>query len=213
MSGTSADIRLLLLDMDGTLTPVRSPWQYVHEVFGLWDGLGQDLLNAWLAGRISYLEFCDRDAAAWSEAGHSLEEVLGVLSTIPVPQETLDFLRQVTARGIRIAIISTGFVYTAKTILAQSGIDPDTVGLACNSLLLEEGVIQPRLDVIAGDDLRGKAAWSRRFMNRFQATPETAGAIGDSSADVPMFESVKHCFRVTGPEQLCQVGWLSQEVD
>ena len=201
-------VKLVLLDMDGTLTTVTSPWQYVHEQLGIWEAKGLPLLNSWLEGEISYETFCIEDAKAWSDHGLDLGQVHEILATIPVPDETYAFLRRVDRQGASIAIISTGFDYNARLIMARAGIPIEGVAVAANGLAEGGGgVIVPSLNVVAGDGDGGKAAWSRRMMVRHGVGPAETGAVGDSSADIPMFESVEHHFKVTGPRDLALVPW------
>ena len=55
----------MVFDLDGTLTPVRSVWQYIHEALGMWDADARLHQAAFEHGTISYGEFCARDAAHW----------------------------------------------------------------------------------------------------------------------------------------------------
>ena len=201
-------IRLALLDMDGTLTTVTSPWQYVHEQLGIWEAKGLPLLDSWLEGEISYETFCIEDAKAWSDLGLNLDQVYEILATIPVPPQTDAFLGKLHRQGTSIAIISTGFSYNARVIFERAGIPLEEVAIAANELAEKDGVIVPALNVVAGDGAGGKAAWSRRMMERYGATPAETGAVGDSSADIPMFESVEHHFKVSGPKDLHLIPWI-----
>ncbi len=201
-------IKLVLLDMDGTLTTVTSPWQYVHEQLGIWEAKGLPLLNSWLEGEISYETFCIEDAKAWSDHGLSLQQVYEILAAIPVPKATDEFLLDLHRKGISIAIISTGFTFNARVIMERAGIPLDAVSIAANELAEEDGVIVPALNVVAGAGDGGKAAWSQRLMERHGATPAQTGAVGDSSADIPMFESVEHHYKVTGPKDLSLIPWI-----
>lgn len=201
-------IKQVLLDMDGTLTTETSPWQYVHEQVGIWEAKGLPYLEAWLAGKISYEEFCIRDAAAWSQAGLSLGRVLEILSTIPVPQQTYDFLGRCKRLGVRPSIISTGFEFNAELILGQAGFQAGEADIAANRLVEIEGVIRPVLNVVVGEGPNGKRQWARKLLELHGTPPEHAGAIGDSSADIPLFESVEFSMRVAGPSDLASVPWL-----
>lgn len=201
-------VKLVLLDMDGTLTTVTSPWQYVHEQLGIWEAKGLPLLNSWLEGDISYETFCIEDARAWSDHGLNLEQVYEILATIPVPPQTDAFLSNLHRQGINIAIISTGFSYNAGVIMERAGIPVKEVAIAANELAENDGEIVPALNVVAGDGAGGKAAWSRRMMELHGAAPAETGAVGDSSADIPMFESVEHHFKVSGPKDLPDIPWL-----
>ena len=57
--------RAVLFDLDGTLTPVTSVWQHIHEALGLWDSEARRHQHEFELGAISYEEFCVRDAAHW----------------------------------------------------------------------------------------------------------------------------------------------------
>lgn len=55
-------IRIVFFDCDGTLTKVKSSWQYLHERLGLWDDHADAFQHRYRAGEIDYEEFCRRDA-------------------------------------------------------------------------------------------------------------------------------------------------------
>ena len=58
--------RALALDVCGVLTTHRSVWQFIHEELGLWEGAAVRFQEEFIAGAISYREFCERDAALWA---------------------------------------------------------------------------------------------------------------------------------------------------
>ena len=57
--------KLVVFDIDGTITRHISSWRYIHEKLGLWDVLAQKYREQFIAGRISYRKFCELDAAEW----------------------------------------------------------------------------------------------------------------------------------------------------
>ena len=57
--------RLIVFDIDGTITRHISSWRYIHEKMGLWDVLARKYQEQFLAGKISYKRFCELDAAHW----------------------------------------------------------------------------------------------------------------------------------------------------
>ena len=73
--------RLVTLDLDGTLTRERSVWEYIHKQLGKWYGFAEDYQNQFLAGKISYEEFCERDAQVWK--GMKVKELLEIVKTVP----------------------------------------------------------------------------------------------------------------------------------
>jgi phosphoserine phosphatase len=115
-------ISSVIFDLDGTLTKVPSPWQYVHERIGVWETTACHFLNEWLAGGISYEEFCRRDATLWN--GRTVREIHGFLDEIHFNQHVPAVVEQLVARKIPSIIISSGFKYVASKIQQQCGWDP-----------------------------------------------------------------------------------------
>ena len=57
--------KLAIFDLDGTLTQERSIWEYIHKQLGKWVGFAEAYQKKFLAGLISYEEFCELDAKVW----------------------------------------------------------------------------------------------------------------------------------------------------
>ena len=51
-------IKVVFFDCDGTLTAVKSSWQYLHERLGLWDDHAEEFQELFREGKIDYAEFC-----------------------------------------------------------------------------------------------------------------------------------------------------------
>ena len=115
-------ISSVIFDLDGTLTMVPSPWQYVHQRLGVWDNTASHFLNEWLDGRICYDEFCRRDAGLWS--GRSLDEIHSFLDEIDLNRHVPAVVDRLVERRIPSIIISSGFKYVASKIQQQCGWDP-----------------------------------------------------------------------------------------
>src|SRR5215831_3477821 len=115
-------ISSVIFDLDGTLTKVPSPWQYVHERIGVWETTACHFLNEWLAGGISYEEFCRRDATLWN--GRTVGEIHGFLDEIHFNRHVPAIVEQLVARKIPSIIISSGFKYVASKIQQQCCWDP-----------------------------------------------------------------------------------------
>jgi phosphoserine phosphatase len=203
----AAPLRLLLLDMDGTLTNVKSPWQFVHEQIGRWEQDGLPLLNRYLAGQLDYLDFCRLDVDTWTDAGLDLAQVEALLDRIEVPTVTVEFLKRAHGAGLKLAIISTGFLRCAHRILDAAGIPPEARLVAANTLTESEGRLRPVIHVGDGGN-NGKDVWSRRFLALHGVTSAQAGALGDGETDRPMFNSVGTWWKVRGPEDLAAKGEL-----
>jgi phosphoserine phosphatase len=110
-------ISSVIFDLDGTLTKTPSPWQYVHERLGLWDGTACHHLDEWLAGKISYEEFCRRDTSLWN--GRTVNEIHSYLDEIEWNRHVPSVIDKLVAARIPSVIISSGFKYVAAKIQEQ----------------------------------------------------------------------------------------------
>jgi phosphoserine phosphatase len=75
------NFKLAIFDLDGTLTRERSIWEYIHIRLGKWYGFAEEYQKQFLAGKISYEEFCERDAQVWK--GMRVEELLEIVKAVP----------------------------------------------------------------------------------------------------------------------------------
>jgi phosphoserine phosphatase len=115
-------ISTVIFDLDGTLTTTPSPWQHIHERFGLWRDTACVYMDEWRSGSISYEEFCRRDAGLW--AGRSLKEIEGLLDEIDLNRHVPLVVQNLVDRRIPSIIISSGFRYVARRIQKKCGWQP-----------------------------------------------------------------------------------------
>lgn len=194
---------LLLLDLDGTLTPVRSPWRYVYERLGIWDSIGETVLSRYRSGAIDYTAFCRFDVEAWEEAGAGLETVEGILDEISFPSESLAFLETVLKAGISTTIVSTGFERVARNLAERIGMPfKRDFRPVINGIRIMEGRLEPILRVHEGETPRGKGPWARRLVRLSNVPLERTFAVGDGVSDTLMFAHVGRGFSVRGPRDL-----------
>ena len=99
-------ISSVIFDLDGTLTNVPSPWQFVHERLGVWENTACYHLDHWLSGKISYEEFCQRDTSLWN--GRSVDEIYSYLDEIEWNRHVPAVVEKLVAMRIPSVIISSG---------------------------------------------------------------------------------------------------------
>jgi phosphoserine phosphatase len=159
---------------------VRSVWQHLHESLGQWDGAADRHQRAYLAGEISYEEFCARDAAHWK--GRRIEELKAIADGIPYRGRARDAVDRLKASGTVLGVVSTGL-----TILSDRA--HQELGLAfsmANRLLAEEGVVTGGVEVNVRHGHKGEAV--ETFCRRFDLDPRRVISVGDSEGDISMFE-------------------------
>lgn len=174
--------KLVIFDLDGTLTQERSIWEYIHKKLGKWYGFAEEYQNLFLAGKISYEEFCERDALVWK--GMRVEELLEIAQTVPFHpgvDELINFLKK---KGLKLSMVSSGLSILTNWVHQKYGFDYSV----SNDLLHENGVLTGKVKIQVYFDK--KAKWVRKILNQLEVKPEEVIVVGDSRGDIDMFQMV-----------------------
>lgn len=171
--------KLAIFDLDGTLTRERSIWEYIHVRLEKWHGFAEEYQDQFLAGKISYQEFCERDARVWK--GMRVEEVLEIVKTVPFHPGVDKLIACLKQRGLKLAMVSSGLSLLSDWVHQQFEFDYSV----SNDLLHENGVLTGEVRIQVYFDK--KAEWVERILQQYQISPEEAIAIGDSRGDIDMF--------------------------
>jgi phosphoserine phosphatase len=174
--------KLVVFDLDGTLTRERSIWEYIHIRLGKWYGFAEEYQKQFLAGNISYEEFCEHDAQVWR--GMKVEELLEIVKTVsfhPGADELIAYFKQ---KGLKLSVVSSGLSILSNWVHRKYGFDYSV----SNDLLQENGVLTGKVKIQIYYDK--KAEWVKRILETFHVKREEAIAIGDSIGDIDMFQMV-----------------------
>ena len=180
--GKKGQFKLVIFDLDGTLTQERSIWEYIHKQLGKWYGFAEEYQNLFLAGKISYEEFCERDALVWK--GMRVEELLEIAQTGPFHpgvDELINFLKQ---KGLKLSMVSSGLSILTNWVHQRYGFDYSV----SNNLLHENGILTGKVKIQVYYDK--KAEWVEKILKQFGMRLEEVIAIGDSRGDIDMFQMV-----------------------
>lgn len=172
--------RAVLFDLDGTLTPVPSVWQHIHERLGLWEREALRHQAAFERGDIDYAEFCARDAAHWK--GMVESDLRAVTDAIPYRPGARECVSALQKRGLLVGVVSTGL-----TLLAERAIHD--LGLAyaiANRLVARGGVLTGEVKINVEHGRKGEAV--DLFCGQFGVDYRDVIAVGDSDGDISMFE-------------------------
>lgn len=174
--------RAVLFDLDGTLTDPASVWKYLHERLQLW-GAGADRYQEEFRNtRISYQEFCARDAACWRGMPISkLRAFADEIDLRPGAHELIAFLR---ARNLLIGVVSTGLTLLADRVSRELQMD----FCIANHLITEGGRVTGEVEIRVEHGRKDLPV--SLFCKRFSILPEQVVAVGDSEGDLSMFRTV-----------------------
>jgi len=172
--------KLVIFDLDGTLTQERSVWEYVHKRLGKWYGFAEEYQKQFLAGKIPYEEFCERDARVWK--GMRVQELQEIVQTVPFHAGADELIPYLKKKDLRLAMISSGLSLLSDWVHRKYGFDFSV----SNDLLHENGILTGKVKIQVYYDQ--KAEWVKRILKEFGIKPEEAIAVGDSKGDIDMFQ-------------------------
>lgn len=176
-------IKAVIFDLDGTLTPVHSVWQYIHERLGTWESQGLKSLEAFLAGEITYQQFADRDVGSWIGVTRSTME--SIVSEIPLRSGAEAAAAELRRRGVRMAILSSGLDLLAVPVAERLGIDL----CVANGLGFTDGIVDGSVRIRV--PWHGKPDQLPYICRSLEVDPDEVAVVGDGVGDAPLFPMVR----------------------
>lgn len=175
------NVRLVVFDVDGTLTRHSSIWWRLHELFGTTKE-GRLYFDQYFAGEINYEQWADLDAALWSgESVSKVKEIVSATELVPGVRETIATLNN---HGIKTAILSGGLDIMADDIAKRAGIEY----VLTNKLGYKDGILTGTVENIIG--WAEKADHIQTILDHFNVTLEETAFVGDGRNDISVLSVV-----------------------
>jgi phosphoserine phosphatase len=171
--------KLVIFDLDGTLTKERSIWEYIHKQLGKWFGFAEEYQKKFLAGEISYDRFCELDAVVWK--GMKVEALSRIVQKVPFHSGVDELIGHLKQKGLKLTMVSSGLSLLSSWVHQRYGFDYSV----SNDLLYEDGILTGKVKIQVYYDQ--KAVWVKRILKQFRVKPEEIIAIGDSKGDLELF--------------------------
>jgi len=172
--------KLVIFDLDGTLTQERSIWEYIHKQLGKWYGFAEEYQKKFLAGEIFYDRFCELDAEVWK--GMKVEALSEIVQRVPFHSGVDELIGYLKQKGLKLAMVSSGLSLLANWVHQRYGFDYSV----SNDLLHENGSLTGEVKIQVYYDK--KAVWAKKILKQFRVKPEEMIAIGDSKGDLDLFQ-------------------------
>jgi phosphoserine phosphatase len=175
-------IKVAFFDCDGTLTNVRSSWEYLHRRLNIWDNNADHYQTLFKEGKIDYYDFCRRDALLWK--GLHVSRVVDMLQDIAYHNGSFEVIKALKKRGVYTVILSTGLSFLVEKVKNDLGMD-----MALSNELLYEG------DSLTGKikiniEFNKKGCVVEKILKEIGVDRAESCAIRDGEGDAGMFESV-----------------------
>jgi len=172
-------VRLVVFDMEGTLTTDPTVWELMHLKVGTWESHGRPYWERYKAGEIHYDEFARMDVATWKGAAEELLEA--AVREVPLMPGCADLMRFLDARGVRTAIVSNGLERLGLRLAREFGVG----SIVANREVVRNGRLTGELELLAPFGAKGDAL--RRIAAEMGIRKPQVMAVGDGPADVEMF--------------------------
>lgn len=173
--------RLVVFDVDGTLTKVASSWQFLHEKLGTWDK-GRRYAEQFFRGAITYEDWARLDASLWT--GLKLETVQKIVDDMPYTDGAREVITTLRSGGLKVVLISAGLSLVTERIEREIGVDDSLA----NDLKVENGFLTGHVEVNVS--VHNKDAVLCRMLEKFDLRMDECAAVGDDETLIPLFEKV-----------------------
>lgn len=181
-------VKLVGLDMDGVLVPVKNSWNVLHEHFGALAEADM-LAKAFFEGKmLSYYEWLYAATKLWVEKARRpvlRREIEEVLSRIPLTPGFAEVVAELKRRGKRVVVVSGGVSLLAERVAREVGADEWYASLL---VFDREGRLVPGGIPLVEAGKKDKVL--REVMARLGAEPSEAAFVGDSEWDREAFAAV-----------------------
>jgi len=174
-------IKLVVFDVDGTLTQHTSVWWRLHELFGTTKE-GRIYFDQYFAGEISYQQWADYDAALWK--GQPVEPVMDVVRNTRLVDGAAEAVHILREYNIKTAILSGGLDVMANDIARRVGID----FVLTNKLIHKNGYLTGTVENVIG--WAEKAKYIHQIFEHFSVSPQETAFVGDGRNDMSVFSVV-----------------------
>jgi phosphoserine phosphatase len=170
--------KLIIFDIDGTITRHISSWRYIHEKLGLWQKRAFAYQEQFFAGKISYRKFCELDAAHWR--GMSENRIRKIFDGVLYSRNAVACIKKLDAMGFRMAAISTGLQFMPDRIMKELKFDY----ALSNRLISRTGRLTGGVKINIEHGAKDKRL--RMIFKRFAVKPREVICVGDSQGDIPL---------------------------
>jgi HAD superfamily PSPase-like hydrolase len=173
--------KLIIFDIDGTITEHVSSWQLIHEKLNIWNEFASGYQDRFLAGKISYKKFCELDAACWK--GLPEKQVAGLFNPLAYTKNARACVKRLKRLGFKLAAVSTGLQYTGERLKHELSLDY----ILTNRLFARNGILTGRVKI---DITHGrKCEVVKNILKTFKVRAREAIGVGDSEGDISLLRN------------------------
>ncbi len=199
--------KLIVFDIDGTITRHISSWRYIHEKLGIWNDRAFRYQEDFLAGKISYRRFCSLDAAHWKGIPES--RLRTIFKGVRYSKNAVSSIAKLKKLGFKLAAVSTGLQFMTDRVRKELRFDYAIANrLICRGGKLTGGV---RVNLEHG----AKHTILAKIFRKFNVKPCESISVGDSAGDIPLAKNSGYsiAFNCSSPDLAKTVDYNCRTTD
>ena len=173
--------RLIIFDIDGTITRHVSSWQLIHEKLKMWDKMASRYQDRFRAGKISYKRFCELDAACWK--GLPEKNISSLFTPVAYTKNAKSCIKKLKKRGFKLAAVSTGLQYIGEQLKDELSLDY----VLTNTLLAQRGRLTGKVKINITHGKKYRVV--KDIMRILKVRASETISIGDNEGDISLIRN------------------------
>ena len=170
--------KLIVFDIDGTITRHISSWRYIHERLRIWSSRAFHYQEDFFAGRISYRKFCELDASHWK--GMRISRIRSIFNDMQYSKNAVRVIAKLKKLGFKLAAVSTGLQFMTDRVRSELKFDY----AISNRLSSRKGVLTGGVKVNL--EHGAKHTVLSGIYRKFRVKPHEVISVGDTEGDIPL---------------------------
>lgn len=183
--------RLVIFDLDGTITRFPNVWRHLHTKLGTWE-FGKMHSQRYLDGEITYKEWAELDCALWK--GTKVDKLLEIVSRVEYFDGAAETIRRIKEAGMEVGIVSAGISLFAEKVAEDLGVKR----VLSNHLVISNGVLTG--DIETNVSLDDKPKIIRDVATSLGIPMSQVAVVGDNVFDMPSEAMLKIAFNPRSKE-------------
>ncbi|MEI6863700.1 MAG: HAD-IB family phosphatase [Candidatus Omnitrophota bacterium] len=170
--------KLIIFDIDGTITTHISSWRLIHEKLGLWQDRAFKYQEDFHSGKIDYRKFCELDAAHWKGIPES--KITNIFKGVRYSKNAKLCIKKLKDHGFKLAAVSTGLQYMPDRIKKEMSFDY----AVSNRLVTRNGKLTGGVSIKLAHGTKHEVL--ETIFKKFGVRPREVISVGDSEGDIPL---------------------------
>ncbi|MHA1384584.1 MAG: HAD family hydrolase [Candidatus Helarchaeota archaeon] len=176
------DFKLVIFDIDGTLTKEDNSWKLIHTSLNVFDK-AQNHRELFFKKKITYQKWADLDVGLWKKV--HISRIKKILDSVPLNdgiQETISVLRE---KKYKLSLLSSGISLLADKLKEKYRFD---YSIANKVLIDKNGYLTG--EVVCNVAYNNKDTAINGILNDLKINFKQCIAIGDNENDLSLFQKV-----------------------